>query len=140
MSHLQLNLLIDLVKQTDNAWYSVEIERDKVAKYENKKRDLILRLLIHKRKLSEDISYIALNFIEPTLDNLSKFEFQLDTIMDIVSYQHYCSQCYAMVYNALKEQMDEKSDRSWRSWRIRNNNTLYEYDMSKIRPNFGLSN
>ena len=140
MNHLQLNLLIDLVEQTDNAWYSVEIERDRVAKYENKKRDLILRLLIYRRKLSEDISYNVLNFIKPTLDNLNKFEFQFDTIIDIVSNQHYCCNCYTMVYNALKEQMDEKSDRSWRIWRIKNNNTLCEHPVPKIRPNFGLSN
>jgi len=140
MSHLQLDLLIDLVKQTDNAWYSIEIERDRVSKYENKKRDLLLRILIHRQKLSEDISYIILNFIEPTLDNLSKFEFQLDTIMDIVSNQHYCNQCYTMVYNMIKEYMDEKSDTSWRYWRMRNNITLYKHDMPAIRPNFGLSN
>ena len=138
MSHIQKEIVDELVHTTNILWYDIETERDKVVKYENKKRDLILRVLIHRRILSEDTSYIILNFINPILENISKFEFQLNTILDMKSCV-LCTVCYSRIYNTIKKYMDIQSDVSWHYWRIRNKNVIFDHPMVS-RPNFGLCN
>ena len=105
----------------DRNWFASEERTHIRTNKENSRRKLVLKILVYRIDLPDELCNIVLDYTDPNIVCIDKLDYQFDTIYNNMQTKsnHICSKCCVKIYKILYRKILRERSLIWYNWRLK---------------------